>query len=180
MMQWAFSRFARVAVVNCALILTVVVPASAGSIDIGGLINSVEDQYQDNINTRQETRRQISQEAQQRNQAASQASRDRFAAKMNDSRYTYCWGISDEDARAACLEEPWLTESEDARKVLLGDCYGMSNWAQNSGYMQVCAYPGKNSCSAISNSNISSACYSCDGSKRWVATAAAGHVFQCF
>lgn len=110
----------------------------------------------------------------------SESSRDNnFSDKLSDPKYSYCLSISNEDARHACLEEPWLTDNEDARKVLLGDCYGMSQTAQDYGLMQVCAYPGKNSCSAIQNSDVAYACYSCNGTRRWVATAAAGHVFEC-
>lgn len=103
-----------------------------------------------------------------------------FTNKMSDPKYTYCWSIDNEDARNACLEEPWMTENEDARQVLLGNCFGLSKWAEDFGLTQICAYPGKPSCTSIRDSDISYACYSCDGSRRWVATAAAGHIFECY
>lgn len=111
--------------------------------------------------------------------ASKPKNKSKFTDKLSQKKYSYCWGIDNKDARHACLEEPWLTDNEDARKVLLGDCYGMSRRAQDYGLMQICAYPGKSSCSSIKNSDVSYACYSCNGSRRWVATAAAGHIFEC-
>lgn len=102
------------------------------------------------------------------------------SSSSTSSIESYCYSISDSDARNACLLEPWLTENEDARNIILGNCYVLSNWANDFGLRYVCAEGGKNACSAIDDSDVSYSCYSCNGSRRWAATAAAGHVFQCY
>lgn len=156
---------------SALLVLACLFPSVALSLDLTGATKQSERIFKEN--------EQIFDEKMERQRSA-WSGQNKIIGKLKNPRYTYCWGIENENARHACLEEPWMTDNQDARKVLLGDCYGMSKSAQSSGLMQVCAYPGKASCSSIKNSDISYSCYSCDGSRRWVATAAAGHIFECF
>mgnify|MGYP000029418097 CR=1 FL=1 len=91
---------------------------------------------------------------------------------------SFCWSINNDDARYACLNKPYQTRNEDARRILLGNCYSLSRPADSQGFTSVCAR-GKSGCYSLKNQSLHYPCTSCDGSKQWAATAVAGSVFQC-
>jgi len=92
---------------------------------------------------------------------------------------TYCLNASfSGNVKYSCLEKPNFVTNEDARNVLLGNCYSLSKSATNIGYGEVCAAK-KAGCHKIKNEQLMFACMSCSGSRKWAATAISGHVFRC-
>ena len=91
----------------------------------------------------------------------------------------YCLNASfSGDVKYSCLQKPNFVTNEDARNVLLGNCYSLSSSAINVGYGEVCAAK-KAGCHKIKDEQLMFACMSCSGSRKWAATAIAGHVFSC-
>lgn len=95
----------------------------------------------------------------------------------NENNDLLCYSLAD-DARNACLNKPYQIRNEDSRNILLGFCHDVSRFAKNQGFDQVCAR-GKNGCYSLKNGNLQYSCSTCDGSKRWAATAIAGSVLKC-
>lgn len=103
--------------------------------------------------------------------------RNRQKAKRRSDGF--CYTLSSDDARYACLQKPFLTQNTDARAILLGQCFSLSNGGQKAGYGHVCSQ-GKNGCYSLKNSKLHYPCTSCGGSRKWAATAAAGSIITCY
>jgi len=90
-----------------------------------------------------------------------------------------CYQISDSSDRAACLGHAYSTNNEDARNIILDNCYSLSRDARNNGLREVCAN-GRSGCYSLKDSDAMSACVSCNGSNKWARMYAVGYQMSCY
>ncbi|MDG1408832.1 MAG: hypothetical protein P8Q50_13715 [Octadecabacter sp.] len=91
----------------------------------------------------------------------------------------FCHTI-DDGGRYACLNQPYSTENQDARDILLGQCFGLSNSANAGGLREVYVGVNAQSCYGLKNSDHAFACTTCNGSRKWAAVYATGTILTCY
>jgi hypothetical protein len=157
--------------IACLLGLTFSSPTHAGSIDVGGLIDSVEDDYNETIEKTKRVRKKNADDA-KRKAAESARNRD----KTND----FCYAIDNQDAQNACLGLPYAVEDERARNILLGNCYAFKTNSKLSQHLQYICTEGKRGCSLLKDATASYQCGQCGGTRQWIATYSLGVTINCY
>lgn len=98
----------------------------------------------------------------------------------SSSKDMNCYKINnDSSAIQACLGNAYATDSNDARQIILGNCYSLSDSANKKGLTQVCVN-GKNGCYSLKDSDDTYACTTCNGSNQWLRTYAVGYKMTCY
>ncbi|MCX7544403.1 hypothetical protein [Marinicella gelatinilytica] len=101
-------------------------------------------------------------------------------ARSRDTSNDICYQISDNDSAVqACLGNAYSTKSENARNIILGNCYSLDNWANDNGLRSVCVN-GKNGCYSLEEKDVVSKCISCNGNNRWARMYAVGYKMSCY
>lgn len=151
-----------------ALLFSFIASASHGqSLDLTDLLNQTESDYNQGLKDGEQIERDIARQAAER-------------ARNRDTSNDFCYSIDNEDARQACLGEPYLVSNLRARNILLGNCYAFDSNTDFDRDLQYICSEGKNGCSLLDNSTASYQCNQCGGTRRWLATYSLGTIIQCF
>ena len=90
-----------------------------------------------------------------------------------------CYQLDNASDVSACLGDIHATNNEDVKKIILGECYSLSGWANDNGLREVCVNK-ISGCYSLSDADDVHTCVSCNGSNQWLRMYAIGHVMSCF